>query len=53
MFMIHAHHERGLNTEALKNFAWLTGNDDVHKLAISDLCTANSEISGYTAVQHV
>jgi glutamate synthase domain-containing protein 2 len=37
----------------LRDFARLTGNDDVHKLAVADLCTANSEISNYTDVEHV
>jgi len=41
------------STEELKDFARLTGNDDVHKLSISDLCTANSEISGFTDIEHV
>jgi hypothetical protein len=37
----------------LRDFARLTGSDDVHKLAVADLCTANSEISNYTDVEHV
>ncbi|MFC1640232.1 FMN-binding glutamate synthase family protein, partial [Gemmatimonadota bacterium] len=41
------------STEELKDFARLAGNDDVHKLSISDLCTANSEISGFTDIEHV
>ncbi len=40
-------------TEELKDFARLTGNDDVHKLSIRDLCTTNSEISNHTAIEHV
>jgi glutamate synthase domain-containing protein 2 len=40
-------------TEELKAFARLTGNDDVHKLAISDICTTNSEISNHTDIEHV
>ena len=40
-------------TEELKDFARLTGNDDVHKLSTNDLCTANSEISRYTDIEHV
>ena len=40
-------------TEELKDFARLTGNDDVHKLSISDLCTVNSEISDHTEIEHV
>jgi glutamate synthase domain-containing protein 2/rubredoxin len=41
------------STEELEDFARLTGNDDVHKLSIRDLCTANSEISGYTEIEHI
>jgi len=41
-----------ISTEELKSFARLTGNDDVHKLSIKDLCTTNSEISNHTAIQH-
>jgi glutamate synthase domain-containing protein 2 len=37
----------------LKAFARMTGNDDVHGLSISDLCTTNSEISNHTDIQHV
>ena len=33
------------STEELEDFARLTGNDDVQKLSIADLCTTNSEIS--------
>ena len=40
-------------TEELKDIARLTGNDDVHALRVSDLCTASSEISGYTDIEHV
>jgi len=42
-----------VSTEELKDFARLTGNDDVHKLSISDLCTTNSEISNHTKIEHV
>lgn len=42
-----------VSTDELKNFARLTGNDDVHKLSIRDLCTTNSEISNHTAIEHV
>jgi glutamate synthase domain-containing protein 2 len=41
------------STEELKAFARLTGNNDVHKLAITDICTTNSEISNHTAIEHV
>ena len=39
--------------EELKTFARITGNDDVHALSISDLCTVNSEISNHTSIRHV
>jgi glutamate synthase domain-containing protein 2 len=39
--------------EELADFARLTGNDDVHKLSLDDLCTTNSEISGHTNIEHV
>lgn len=42
-----------VTTEELKDFARLTGNDDVHKLLMSDLCTTNSEISNYTEIEHI
>ncbi|MFC1529886.1 glutamate synthase-related protein [Gemmatimonadota bacterium] len=42
-----------LATEELKQFARLTGNRDVHGLAITDLCTASSEISDHTEIPHV
>jgi len=42
-----------VSTEELQDFARLTGNDDVHGLTISDLCTTNSEISNYTEIGHV
>jgi glutamate synthase domain-containing protein 2/rubredoxin len=41
------------STEELEDFARLTGNDDVHGLAMGDLCTANSEISDHTEIEHV
>ena len=40
-------------TDELKDFARLTGNDNVHSLAVDDLCTTNSEISGHTPIGHV
>jgi len=40
-------------TKELKEFARLTGNDDVHSLSVEDLCTTNSEISGHTSIEHV
>jgi len=42
-----------VSTEELKEFARLTGNDDVHDLSPTDLCTTNSEISHHTNVEHV
>ena len=41
-----------VSTEELKNFARLSGNNDVHQLSIEDLCATNSEISDYTDVKH-
>jgi glutamate synthase domain-containing protein 2 len=40
-------------TEELRDFARLTGNDDVHKLSKDDLCTTNSDISSHTGIEHV
>ena len=40
-------------TDELKAFARLTGNDNVHKLSIGDICTTNSEISNNTSIEHV
>ncbi len=42
-----------VSTEELKDFARLTGNNDVHALAVSDLCTTSSEISNHTTIAHV
>ena len=42
-----------VSTNELKDFARLTGNDDVHKLNIKNLCTTNSEISNHTDIKHV
>ena len=42
-----------VSTEELKDFARLTGNNDVHKLSIDNLCTVNSEISDHTKIKHV
>ena len=42
-----------VSTEEIKDFARLTGNDDVHRLSIKDLCTTNSEISSHTEIEHV
>ena len=40
-------------TEELKDFARLSGNEDVHDLSPADLCTTNSEISNHTDIEHV
>ncbi len=42
-----------VTVDELSDFARLTGNDDLHKLNISDLCTTNSEISNHTMIEHV
>ncbi len=42
-----------VSTEELKDFARLTGYNDVHSMNIKDLCTTNSEISNYTEIEHV
>lgn len=42
-----------VTNEELKDFARLTGNDDIHELSIQDLCTTNSEISEHTEIEHV
>ena len=42
-----------VTTNELKDFTRLTGNENVHGLSIADLCTVNSEISNYTAIEHV
>ena len=42
-----------VSSDELKDFARLTGNDDVHKLSIADLCTTNSELSEHTNIEHV
>lgn len=42
-----------VSTNELRQFARLTGNDDIHKLNIKDLCTTNSEISNHTEIEHI
>jgi len=42
-----------VSNEELKDFARLTGYDDVQDMSISDLCTTSSEISGHTDIEHV
>ncbi len=40
-------------TDELKDFARLTGYNDIHLLNIKDLCTVNSEISDHTDIEHI
>ena len=40
-------------TAEIKDFARMTGNDDVHSLSIRDLCALSTEISGHTDIEHV
>jgi glutamate synthase domain-containing protein 2 len=42
-----------VSTEELRDFARLTGNNDVHSLSIRNICTTNSEISDHTTIPHV
>jgi len=42
-----------VTTDELKDFARLTGNDDVHALNIRNLCTTSSEIADHTDIPHV
>lgn len=41
-----------VSNEELKQFARITGHDNVHDLNINDLCTINSEISEHTNIKH-
>ena len=41
-----------VSTEEIKEFARLTGRDDVHGLEVTDLVTYDSEISGHTDIEH-
>lgn len=41
-----------VSTEELRDFTRLTGNDDVHKLGIENLCTTSSEISSHAGIEH-
>ena len=43
----------GVITAELKDFARLTGHDDVHRLALSDLRTTSPEIATHTGIAHV
>ncbi len=40
-------------TEEIKDFARLSGNENVHSLSEKDICTTNSEISNHTTIKHV
>ena len=40
-------------TNELKDFARITGNDQLRNLSIEDLCTTNREISDFTDIEHV
>ncbi|MGD8703839.1 MAG: glutamate synthase-related protein [Desulfosarcina sp.] len=42
-----------VTTRELIDFARLTGNNNIHSMSVSDLCTVNSEISNNTLVEHV
>lgn len=42
-----------VSAEELKDFTSLTGNYDVHDLAMTHLCTTNSEISNHTDIEYV
>jgi glutamate synthase domain-containing protein 2 len=42
-----------VSTDELRDFARLTGKDDVHALSVGDLCTTSSEVSGNTEIPHV
>ncbi len=41
-----------VSTDELKEFARLTGHDDVHGLSMDDLLTTNSEISSHVGIEH-
>ena len=40
------------SAQELKTFARITGNDDIHKLSVQDLCTISREISENTNIPH-
>ncbi|MCF7860940.1 alpha-hydroxy-acid oxidizing protein [Candidatus Woesearchaeota archaeon] len=42
-----------VSTEELKDFARITGKNNIHDLDESDLCTVNTDISNHTKIQHV
>ncbi len=41
-----------ISNEEIKTFARITGNDDVHKISLDDMCTISAEIAKYTDIQH-
>lgn len=42
-----------VSTDEVKEFARLTGHDNVHSLSMDDLCTTNSEISNHIGIEHI
>lgn len=40
------------SAQELKTFARITGNEDIHRLSVEDLCTISREISEYTSIPH-
>ena len=42
-----------VSTDELREFARLSGNEDIHGLSPSDLCTVNSELSRHAGIEHV
>ena len=42
-----------VTSSELRDFARLTGKQSIHDLSAADLCTVNSEVSGFTPVEHV
>ena len=43
----------GTRREELRDFARLTGKNDVHQLSTGDLFTTHWEISSYSHIEHV
>jgi len=42
-----------VSNEELRDFARLTGSDDVHAMGIRNICTTSSEIADHTGIPHV
>jgi glutamate synthase domain-containing protein 2 len=42
-----------VTNKELTDFARMTGNDDVHGLSLSDICTISEEMSEHTQIEHV